>query len=791
MKMLTTVFLSLIGFLASGQKIQNPTLYLQRDLKQRFSYHSEIEQYCNYIINSQPGRFKKIPYGRTPEGRNLFLVVAASAKNLQNLEQIRNEHINITEKKAQKEDKLIIWLSYNIHGDEASGSEAALELLFHISQNPISDKLVVLIDPNQNPDGRERYVQWFGQTQNPTIQPNEFDAIYKQAWPHGRYNHYLSDLNRDWLWQVQPESKQRMALYQQWMPHIHGDFHEMEPEKTYFFPPSAEPVHKIVNNDQKQVTYQISTFLRSLFEKKKWPFYTEDEFDLLYPSYADSYATFNGSIGLTFEQGGSDEAGIFYVNAKEDTVTLEKRVQKHFEVSKTLIDKLPDIRTSILHSYADYFQAMNVDGTYIIRNADKAKTKPLRDFLDNNEIIYFQHLTSRQKLAYSYQIRDSLNIQIHPGDLVIPADQKRSAMLKVLFEPSTQMADLKTYDITAWAAPYLFSIEAYAVDNISPENYTKYQSQESIIPQEQFGLDYHSSASAAFLMRALQTGSEVYRLDSLNKTQIYFSKGKASDATWKSLWEELQNRELQPKPIERKDWRSIAKPEYEVTLPRVALIYGEDTHANMLGDLLTQFEQEWKIPYTRLSPTRITKEILEEFDVLVFPDGNYRDINFNQDRFKRWLADGGKLVLIQNGMQIARNLDILKLHRKNIDQITYSKNKNAPENLLQGALFHLNLNDNTLLGKGFNAKPAVLLTELPLFETQLNSKLTSITTDYSEYISGYVGSVAAEHLPNSFIAGTYHFGKGGLHLFAINPAFRGILEDGKLLLANAILWPLK
>ena len=98
---------------------------------------------------------------------------------------------------------------------------------------------VVIIDPCLNPDGRDRYVNWYntmvGSRFNPDIQARE----HNEPWPGGRGNHYNFDLNRDWCWQTQKESQERLNLYNRWMPQVHVDFHEQYVNSPYYFAPAA------------------------------------------------------------------------------------------------------------------------------------------------------------------------------------------------------------------------------------------------------------------------------------------------------------------------------------------------------------------------------------------------------------------------------------------------------------------------------------------------------------------------------------------------------------------------
>ncbi len=128
----------------------------------------------------------------------------------------------------------IVWLAFGVHGNETSSSEAALALAYSLAAAPRESELakelgemVVLIDPLVNPDGRDRYVAFYhsvaGEKPNADVRSLE----HREPWPGGRPNHYLIDLNRDWAWLSQRESRARVSAYRLWEPHVYVDFHEM------------------------------------------------------------------------------------------------------------------------------------------------------------------------------------------------------------------------------------------------------------------------------------------------------------------------------------------------------------------------------------------------------------------------------------------------------------------------------------------------------------------------------------------------------------------------------------
>jgi murein tripeptide amidase MpaA len=229
--------IGLFIFICSNAQLKSPDDFLGYKVGTRYTPHWKIVNYFQHVAANASSNVKLEQYGQTNEGRPLLLSFISSSENISRLEQIRLNNMRIAnlakDRAAPIEDNApaIVWLSYNVHGNETSSSEAAMMTIWALV-DPSNTKTkewlrntVVVIDPCINPDGRDRYVNWFnsivGKNMNPTLAARE----HREPWPGGRTNHYNFDLNRDWAWQTQIESQQRMKKYNEWMPYVHVDFH--------------------------------------------------------------------------------------------------------------------------------------------------------------------------------------------------------------------------------------------------------------------------------------------------------------------------------------------------------------------------------------------------------------------------------------------------------------------------------------------------------------------------------------------------------------------------------------
>ncbi len=789
-----------LSFSLYSQEILPPEKVIGESFGSQFSYHSDIEKYSDYILKTSPDKFKRLRYGKTPEGRELFLMIYASKSTLENLESIRANHLinaGLVTGLAKEEKHLIYWLGYNIHGDEGSGSEVAMKFLHHLSTIYPPENQIIIIDPNQNPDGRERYVSRF---RSLYTTPSVFDrnsATYNQEWPEGRFNHYLSDLNRDWVWQKQSETIQRMSVYHDWMPHIHADFHEMEAYKTYFFPPSAEPIHEVVNNAQSEQFQRFGQSLESFFNQKNWAYFTKREFDLLYPSYADSYATFNGALGLTFEQGGSGEAGVFYVRAEGDTLTLNDRIEKHFEVSKKLISHFSSESEKIIKSFQKYYNEAQKKGvgkfdSYLIKRTNDANFTRLLKQLELLRIEYKIIDGSSKVTAYSFSTKKNQQTEIEKGDLWVSTKQGKGHLVSVLFEPASKMDDVKTYDISGWSLPYLFHLPAFGLNSSLHVPLLDIEKSLKINPySETFKISYNSAAAVHFLSMALQKKYEVYFRASETPAFLYFNQTEDTETKAFGELSNIANAEgIEIENLSKREWKTLKNEQLStLNAPKVGLIIGQNTKEAAIGDCRYFFEKEIYYPFTQLWIHDFPDLNPSDYDVLIFADGKYEDLELNDDRIKRWLADGGKMILLENGLELTDLLGIGNLKKKNLDEIHYSKNKSEPQNLVQGAIFKLEMNKNSFLSHGLPDGAHIIVNGIPGYEiTESKTSFASgITSDH--LLSGYMGEKAATFMNDSFIAGSFYFGDGVIHQMAFNPLFRNILVDGQLIMGNAIFFP--
>jgi murein tripeptide amidase MpaA len=230
--------------------------------------------------------------GYTHEKRPLLLLTITSEKNHQNLDNIRKRHtdkLNVSNYSISENDPVVVYLAYSVHGNEPSGTGAALMLLYYLAaaegtevENLLNNS-VILLDPCLNPDGLHRFATWVNSQRSVTTVTDNNDREFSESWPSSRFNHYWFDLNRDWLWVQHPESQARIKTFQKWKPNVLGDYHEMGTNATYFFQPGiAERTHPLTPEMNQKLTARIAGFHSKALDKIGSLYYSGESFDDFY-----------------------------------------------------------------------------------------------------------------------------------------------------------------------------------------------------------------------------------------------------------------------------------------------------------------------------------------------------------------------------------------------------------------------------------------------------------------------------------------------------------------------------
>lgn len=830
------LMISFVG-LVQGQT-KSPKEFFGYEFGERFTPHHRLVAYVEHVAATND-RVSLSYYGESYEHRPLLALFVSSPANIGRLEQIRTDNLRRAGmmEGTPSTEVPIIWMSYNVHGNEAVASETALMTLWALidpanqeSKTWLENSLVV-IDPCLNPDGHNRYVSWYAQKANSILQPDPQSTEHAEPWPGGRPNHYLYDLNRDWAWQVQKESQERNRFYNQWLPQVHVDFHEQGVNSPYFFAPAAEPIHEFVTPFQREFQSVIGRNNAKYFDEQAWLYFTREVFDLFYPSYGDTWPTFNGAIGMTYEQAGSGRAGLGILTALGDTLTLYDRIIHHHTAGMSTIEVTQQHGKRLLEEFSNYFSshASNPKGkykSYVVKAGNSpARLDALKTLLNRNGIRFGRANARAGLQGFAYFSGQNESFSVEDGDLIVSAHQPKSVLVQTLFEPSPTLSDSVTYDITSWALPYAYGLEAYALESrlegevAVAEPLVHNQPVAGVLA---YVAPWNSTVHARFLSELIQ---EKVRVRYANKaftvggaqfdpgSLIISREGNQQHADFDQKVVQIANKHgvsIQPvatgymdsgKDFGSSDVRAI-------TAPKVALIGGSGVSSLNFGELWHYFEQELGYPLTVLEQSQFNSADLGRYNVIIFPSGSYQSLGDSGfQKLSSWVSSGGKLIAFDSAVSSLSGRSGFSIspfltddEKKEADK---RREKESTENLLapygertrerisrsvSGAVFQVKLDDTHPLGFGMGGHYFTLKNNSSRFAYLKNGVNVGVIPDLGHYRSGFIGYQAKRDVPNSLVFGVENRGRGSVVYLVDNPIFRGFWESGKQIVSNALFF---
>jgi hypothetical protein len=824
---------TILIFQSAFSQLQSPEQFLGYKLGSRFTPHWRLVEYYKHVAASVPSIVKLQEYGKTNEGRPLMIAFVSSAANISNLEQIRSNNLGLakmTTGGVAANAPAIVWLSYNVHGNETSSSEASMMTLYALvdpsnqQTKPWLQNTVVVIDPCINPDGRDRYVNWFnsvvGNRYDPSLDAREHD----EPWPGGRTNHYNFDLNRDWVWQTQVESQQRMKLYNQWLPQVHVDFHEQGVNNPYYFAPAAQPYHEVITKWQREFQQTIGRNHAKYFDQKGWLYFTKEVFDLLYPSYGDTYPLYNGSIGMTYEQAGGPAGGAAALTQVGDTLTLSDRISHHYTTSLSTIEVASLNASKLVAEYQKFFTdaATNAVGeykSYVIKYSDKdwQRIQALQELLTKNNIVFGTGRQGRYR-GFDYDKGKEDNFSVEEKDILVPDAQPKGALVKVLFEPNTVVVDSNTYDITAWSLPYVFGLKAYAVKQAIPAAAgitNEFQPNTTAnAPANLYGyvIPWTGMNSVKLVARLLQKGIKLRMNEQpFEMGGKQFDRGtviilRTSNQNNPNLWAEVREaanyNKVNLTPVSSgfvdKGYDFGSSKVRPVKARRIAVLTGDGVGANAAGEVWHYFDKLIDYPVTLINADQFNTIKWSNYDVIIMPNGSYKFLadRMQSDALKNWVQNGGHVVAMESAVAQLAKLDWSIKSKKAEeadakDIYAYLKRYENRErdfipSITPGSIFRVELDNTHPLAFGFPNYYYTLKQDDAIYDFIKEGGWNVGVIKKEKQVAGFVGSKLKNKLQDGLLFGVQDIGAGTVTYLSDDVLFRSFWENGKLMFANAV-----
>ena len=673
---------------------------------------------------------------------------------------------------------------------------------------------LIIIDPCINPDGRDRYANWFNETSSSPYDNDPQASEHNEPWPGGRPNHYLFDLNRDWAWATQVESASRIKLYNKWMPQIHVDFHEQGINNPYYFAPAAEPFHEIITPWQREFQTQIGKNSAKYFDANGWLYFTRERFDLFYPSYGDTYPTYMGAIGMTFEQAGHGRGGLGIITSEGTELTLKDRIAHHTTTGLSTVEMASNNAVKLNEEFHKFFNTSGLKYKSFVLQGDADKIEAVTKLLDKHDIKY-TYAANGKATGYKYSSSSQGSINTTSSDLVVSTNQPKGKMVQVLFEPNAKLTDSLTYDITAWSVPYAYGLEGIASTSLvgtTTVGKTPVMNAKNVTATG-YMMNWDNLKDAQFLVELLKQGIKVRFTEkpittdgkSFNRGALIIVRGdnKSVDGFDDKVTKTANTFGRTLDAIA--SGFSTSGPDFGspdiklINAPKVALLSGESTSPYNYGELWQFFEQQLQYPVTSINTENFGYVNLSKYQVLIMPSGNYRDMlnDSGMKKLQDWIHSGGKVIALDCGLNTFADKEGFALKRTKADDdkdkpenlISYAdREREYAKNMITGAIFNSKVDNTHPMAFGYPNNYYTLKLGSSTYKLLDSGYNVAYLEDNPKNVSGFAGSEALKTLGKTLLFGEERMGGGSLVYMVDNTMFRSFWENGKLFLVNAIFF---
>ena len=800
-------------------KIPTPEEFLGYEIGSRITEHYKINAYFEKLA-SLSDRVSLVEIGKTYENRKLYVLIVSSPENIKNIDKYKE--IRQQARKGEKPDTpLIVFLGSTVHGNEASGSEAALLSAYYYVAAQTDfvkkqlDNGIYFIDPVRNPDGQERFVSWVNS--NTSITNNntsQYDREHTEGWPRGRGNHYWFDLNRDWLNIVHPESKARVAHYQDWLPHVQADHHEMGANSTFFFEPTDPDGNE--SRFVPQTTYKLNRLFADHYSKALDKigsfYYTKESYDNKNPTFGSTYPDYNGAVGILFEQGSS--RGI-HQESENGIVTFAFTVRNQLVTSIATVDAANANKDNLFDLQREFFNASRV-------GKDGAKSYIVGDNYDISRLHKFIQLLLDHRLDV-YENQEDITVdkvKYEKGkSYIIPLGQPNSALVNIIFDETKDYTDPSKLGYGAgFSVVYSSGLSHASVTKATRgakvEKLGKIASTPFSASQYAYIVDYRDSHSQHLLFQLLaknilvKTSFSPFSVQTENGTKD-FSYGSllipvsnqtiSSDELYTILQKQAIASDVEIIPVSTgysvKGVDLGSSAFRTVEQPKVLVVTGGSISSTEAGEVWYLFDQKLNYPLTRTDYSVFSRIPLNTFNRIVLVGGDYSFLGKQGiENLQNWVRNGGTLITINSASRWAINNKITsaELQKQKTDSL---QQKQAGEQFSQErdriptSVFETKINLKHPLAFGLTNESLPVTRENSFFLAPAKNPSATVSI-YSDtpLLNGYISDAQLSSLKGSASILAERQGSGSVVLFAENPLFRGIWDATTRTLVNAVVF---
>ena len=801
-----------------NKSIPTPLSVIGHEVGEFHISHDKLSHYVQEISRAS-NRVKLVNRGKSYENRTSWLMIITSESNHSRLEEIRKEHLELSNSKNKDIDvsnmPIVVYQGFSVHGDEPSGSNASLPLMYHLlasnSQETIEllENTIILLDPSFNPDGLQRFSQWANSNKNQSLTADSNDREYNQYWPRGRTNHYWFDLNRDMLPNQLVETNAKIKTFTEWLPNILTDHHEMGTNSSFFFQPGIpERKNPLISDLNQALTKEIGTYHEKALNSIGSLYYSEEDYDDFFFGKASTYPDANGSIGILFEQGSSRGHIQESVNG---ILTFPFTIRNQLTAAFSTLEAAKNMRVKLLNYMKDFYD------NQIELNPKSSDNIVFGKLKDESTVYHLAELLNSHKIKFNKISEDVvLNGKKYTKDnsFIITMNQPKRTLINAMFYTQTEFKDSLFYDVSAWTFPLAFNVNYSYTDNLSKSSVSNLFGEEVTDIKKPLGnvdskSDYaylfepHEYYAQAALYHLIKEGIRVKtatRIFSINGKEFDFGTYLIPVQNQSMNSEDIYNKLLEVSNKYNINFEAQATgitsgidlgSDYFINVnePKIGLIVGDGVRSYDAGEIWHLLDTRYDIPITKLDVDDLRYMDLSKYSHVILPD--YNGSKLRSEQMKNYIDEGGNLIAYRSSVKWVSNnlseIEFLSNDLKASDVSFSDREKFYGAQQTGGAIFESNIDRSHPVNYGIESNTLPLFRNSNVYMSKSEQSFNNpITYSSNPLMSGYISKENISLLKNSVPFKVIRSGKGKILLMTDNTNFRAFWFGTNRILLNML-----
>ncbi|MFH6768850.1 M14 family zinc carboxypeptidase [Gaetbulibacter aquiaggeris] len=802
-----------------NQDIPTPQSVLGFELGEWHVTHDKLVEYMK-LLGTVSNRITIEDRGKTFEGRPMLLLTITSPENHKNVDAIRTQHLKLIDYKQSNQLNtdampLVVYQGFSIHGNEPSGSNSSLILAYYLAAaegeeiEELLKNTIILLDPSFNPDGLQRFAYWANTNKSNSLNTDPNDREFHEVWPGGRTNHYWFDMNRDWLPVQLPESRARIVTYNNWMPNILTDHHEMGTNSTFFFQPGVQSrVHPLTPKLNQELTKEIGNYHAKALDNIGSLYFTEERYDDYYYGKGSTFPDINGGIGILFEQASSRGHA---QETDNGLLTFPFTIRNQFTTALSTLKAAQEMRGKLLKYQKDFYVNEH--------NENEKNTVKAIVFGDDKDVAKTNHLAEilqRHKINLNRLNNDLTADGKHfkkETSYIISTNQTKSTIIKAMFEKRTIFSDSLFYDISAWTFPLAFNLdyaELKTTQNIGDavQNVEVKKGEVTAKSKYAYLMEWHEYYTPKALNKILQKDIRVkLGLQPFSLDGQQFDYGTILIPVQNQNFDESELYDM-INDIAQTSHVKITGVNSGLTLgidlgssyfktiekQKVAMLVGNGITSYDSGEIWHLFDQRYEMNITKLDLEYLKTVDLSEYTSIIVPSTKVKLDEATINELMDWVKQGGTIIGYKNAVKwLSTNKFIdLEFETSKVDakNISFEQKEDFEEaQVIAGAIFDTKLDRSHPINFGYKNDNLAMFRKTTIFiKADSSSYNNPIKYSQSPLLSGYISKPNLNILKNSVPFQVKSLGKGKVVVFTDNTNFRAFWYGTNKLLMNAIFF---